>query len=318
MNLAGVTPYVNCLFEQPWWMEAVVPGRWREFLVEEGGQVLARWPVAEIHHEITTPRLTQTSGFWMAPDIAPADPRFTIRKRITNLLLDQLPPNIRTDLNLDPSVTYFLPMVWRDFLVEPRVSYRFHDVSDPGRLLHGFSAKTRQSIRNAEKKVTVEESEDVGPLLVLLDKTFGRQHLRNPWSPELIRRLFGACLEHGACRLMYARDRDGRYHSGNLYVHDEKVCYALLSGSDPAFVASGARTLLAWEGIRYASGVSAAFDFEGSMVEGIEHYFRQFGPSPVVYYHVCRESAGRRARREVARWMAATARSFLLPGRKFI
>ncbi len=313
MTCPGITPYANALFEQPWWMEAVAPGNWRVFLVEEGGQLLARWPVAAYLREITTPQLTQTSGFWMNPDIAPADPRFTERKRITNLLLDQLPPGIRTDLNLDPAVTYFLPMVWRDFLVEPKVSYRFHDVGDSELLFRGFSPKTRQCIRNAERKVRVEVSEDIDPLIGLLDKTFGRQKIRNPWSPELIRRLFMACRDHRACRLIYARDKEGRYHSGNLYVYDEKVCYALLSGSDPDLVASGARTLLAWEGIRYASGVSAAFDFEGSMVEGIEHYFRQFGASPIVYYHICRESAGRRARREVTRWMAATLRGLLSP-----
>ena len=31
------TEQVNSIFEQPWWLEAVAPGRWREAIVEKDG-----------------------------------------------------------------------------------------------------------------------------------------------------------------------------------------------------------------------------------------------------------------------------------------
>lgn len=311
MTITGTTPFANNIFEQPWWMEAVAPGSWREILVEENGRVLARWPLLFRPGEITTPVLTQTSGFWMADDITANDPYFTTRKKVTNLLIEQLPGGVKVDLNLDSAVTYFLPFVWRGFRVEPKVSYRFFDVSDPEALYRGFNPKTKQCIRTAQARVTVTTSDDIEPMNHLLFKTFNKQNLKNPWPPELVRRLYHACREHHAVHLIYAKDREGNIHSGNFYVYDEKICFALLSGSDPAWVSSGARTLLAWEGIRFASTVSRAFDFEGSMVEGIEHYFRQFGATPVVYYHVIRESARERAWREVSGWLAGAVRTCL-------
>jgi hypothetical protein len=311
MTVTDTTPFANSIFEQPWWMDAVAHGCWKEILVEENGRVLARWPLLFRPREITTPLLTQTSGFWMADDIAANDPYFTARKKVTNLLIDQLPGRVKVDLNLDSGVTYFLPFVWRGFRVEPKVSYRFFDVSDPEALYRGFNQKTKQCIRTARDKVTVTTSDDIEPMLHLLSKTFSRQNLKNPWPPEFVRRLYHACRKHQAVHLIYAQDREGNFHSGNFYVYDEKVCFALLSGSDPAWVRSGARTLLAWEGIRFASTVSRSFDFEGSMVEGIEHYFRQFGATPVVYYHVIRETASERARREVSGWLAGVARKCL-------
>ncbi len=311
MSSQGTTPYANGIFEQPWWLDAVVPGGWRELLVDVDDEIVARWAFAEDHKIITTPQLTQTSGFWIADKVVESDSQFTLRKKITNQLLDQMPFGKRTTLNLDPRVTYFLPMVWHGFQVEPRVSYRFSDVSHPDLLYRGFSGKTRQCIRTAAEKVRVKTSDDIEPLLRLIDQSFARQGLRNPWSPELIRRIFRACREHQAAYLIYGEDSAGNLHAGNLYIYDEKVCYALLSGSDPAWKSAGARTLLAWEGIRFASTVSQAFDFEGSMVEGIEHYFRQFGATPLVYYHIHRETPRQQASRAVNNLLRSTAKKWM-------
>ena len=43
-----------------------------------------------------------------------------------------------------------------------------------------------------------------------------------------------------------------------------------------------------WEGIQFAAKKSKCFDFEGSMIEGIENFVRQFGGEPVVYYELKR------------------------------
>jgi hypothetical protein len=73
--------------------------------------------------------------------------------------------------------------------------------------------------------------------------------------------------------------------------------------------AAGANTLLYWEAIRLASQVSRAFDFEGSMVEPIEHYFRGFGGRQTPYFCVRRANlrgrtalGARSATRALAHW----------------
>ena len=72
----------------------------------------------------------------------------------------------------------------------------------------------------------------------------------------------------------------------NLYAYDEKTCYYLIAGADPTYRASGAQTLVLDSGIEFASKHSKAFDFEGSMIEGIENFFRRFGADRVLYYQI--------------------------------
>jgi hypothetical protein len=58
-----------------------------------------------------------------------------------------------------------------------------------------------------------------------------------------------------------------------------------MGGIDPAF-SSGAFSLLMWHAIQFASQVTTRFDFEGSMIESIERFFRSFGARQVPYLHV--------------------------------
>ena len=95
-----------------------------------------------------------------------------------------------------------------------------------------------------------------------------------------------------------------------LYVvWDERTLYALMSARDRELQPAGANTLLYWEAIRLAAEVSRVFDFEGSMVEPIEHYFRGFGGRQTPYFCITkaglqgrgpRSPPGRRARRSGA------------------
>ena len=42
--MLNTTPYANSVFEQPWWLDIVAPGRWGEAVVMEGETVAARLP----------------------------------------------------------------------------------------------------------------------------------------------------------------------------------------------------------------------------------------------------------------------------------
>ena len=76
---------------------------------------------------------------------------------------------------------------------------------------------------------------------------------------------------------------------GSFFLYDSKVCYYLLGGQDPEFKSDGSQNLLLDAAIDFAKGVSECFDFEGSMVEGIENFFRQFGGKQIVNYHVSKQ-----------------------------
>src|SRR3954454_11334208 len=61
---------VNAIFQQPWWLDAVAPGRWSEATVERDGRVVARLPYVvrggRALRALTMPPLTGTLGPWVA------------------------------------------------------------------------------------------------------------------------------------------------------------------------------------------------------------------------------------------------------------
>jgi hypothetical protein len=59
-----------------------------------------------------------------------------------------------------------------------------------------------------------------------------------------------------------------------------------MGGGNPERRNSGATSLVLWEAIQSQPRGVEFFDFEGSMVEAIERFFRAFGARQVPYFHV--------------------------------
>jgi hypothetical protein len=285
-----ISEYVNSVFEQPWWLDVVAPNAWKEILVEEEGEIIARWPIFIKGNHIVMPKLTQTLGFWLSEKIIDSDPYFDKRKRITNLFLEQLPRNKSINVRLDHKVDYFLPMHWKHYIINPCISYRINDLTNTKIIYDRFSNIVKKNIRRASNKLVIKTIDDIDILIMLVEKTFLNQKRKYPISKDLVRNIYRVCKEFNADKLLYAVDKDENVYSGALFIYDKNVCYDLIGGTDPKYSSSGAHTLLLWEGIKFASTVSRSFDFEGSMIEGIEKFFRHFGGTPIVYYQIRKQN----------------------------
>ena len=86
--------------------------------------------------------------------------------------------------------------------------------------------------------------------------------------------------------IFLAYDTKGRFHAGDYVLHDNRSSYLLMAGSDPNLRSSGAHALATWESIKFAANTSKVFDFEGSMSEPIERYFRSFGAVQKPYFKI--------------------------------
>ena len=193
-------------------------------------------------------------------------------------------------MTFDSANEYILPYRWLGYRYEPSFSYRLSDLSDLDALYANVYKMTKRHIKGAPKRVIISMHPTADMMLHLLDKTFEAQGRKWPHDRDLTRRIIEKSVENGHGKLLVAQDGEGNLHSGAFLLYDEKVCYYLLGGSDSAFRSSGAQSLVLWESIRFASTVSKTFDFEGSNVEGIENFFRQFGGSRVINYSVIRQS----------------------------
>jgi hypothetical protein len=279
-----------CLFQEPWWLDAVAPGAWRSLEVSRGEKTAARMPIVLQRRYgftiIRQPPLTPTLGPWMDLASTKLTTRIAEQKELFNNLIDQLPRWDYFESYFNHRITNWLPFYWRGFKQTTRYTYILDDLSNPAALWKGLRAEVRTQIRKAEKQLSVRTDLSIDHLLDVVELTFRRQGRQLPFARDLVRRIDEACLERGARHALFATDADERIHAALYLVRDAEYAYYLLGGADPRLRSSGAQLLLFWEAIRLAATLNLKFDFEGSMMEPIERVFRAFGAVQVPYMKV--------------------------------
>jgi len=238
------------------------------------------------------PRLTQTLGPWIRPS---SDGKYSsVLSREMELmkeLLGQLPPCASFCQNFHHSITNWLPFYWEGFEQTTRYTYVIEDLSNLEAVWDDLSSKhVRNPIRKAQKAgITVIEGRSFDEFYEVNSKTFSRQAMKNPISKELMRRVYEAALANNGGRLFTAVDEAGAVHAVAFLVWTKLSAYYIAGGADPELRGSGAQDLVLWEAIRFAASVAKAFDFEGSMIAGVESSVRRFGGRQHQYFRVWKD-----------------------------
>jgi hypothetical protein len=283
-------PWVNSVFEQPWWLDAVAPGQWSAVELRRGDKVIARLPYRQRRRlglaTISQPPFTQTLGPWLAPMDGKYARRVETEKKLLSELVESLPRFDFFRQNLAPSLTNWLPFYWAGYQATVRYTYRICDLTDLDRVKGEFQEHVRRGIKKAKCTVEVDHDYPLEDLLRLNEQTYARQGVRSPHPSDVVRRLDAACAQRGARRILGAVDAKGRTHAALFVVWDERTLYALVNGRDPDCQTFGSNTLLYWEAIKLAAEVSQVFDFEGSMLQPVEHFIRGFGGRQTPYLSV--------------------------------
>ncbi|WP_226379047.1 GNAT family N-acetyltransferase [Pseudonocardia sp. KRD291] len=283
------------LFHEPWWLDAVAPSGWSEARIEENGHAVARLPYVDRRRYGLRLLLPPPLSTRLGPLVEIADGRTETRLRrfdhLVDGLLDQLPPADLVRQSLHPDLQSWLPFHRRGFEVEPQVSYVIDGLADLDDVWRGFSGRTRRVIKSAGQQLTIERDESAERLRPMVGATFRRQRLDVPYDPAALDRVVAATLARERGTVLTAVDSDGRVHASLLCARDDRRAWYLGGGGDPELRSSGAGSLLMWELIRDAAKHVDRFDFEGSMLPGVERYFRNFGGRQETYFMVTRTSA---------------------------
>lgn len=278
------------IFCQDWWLDAVAPGAWNVVMVEQNGIVQASMPYVIQRRFgmrfIEQPALTQFMGPWLGERSGKEPKRLAAEKDLLNALIDQLPGYDSFRQNWHHSLTNWLPFYWRGFSQTTRYTYRLSDLTDLEKTWTAFSSNIRSDVRKAINRfgIRLREEPSLDDLLELTRKTFERQGKKMPYGADIVARLDTACGSRGQRHIFIAEDNQGRAHAGCYLVWDDSCAYYLIGGGDPDLRNSGATSFAIWEAIRFAAEVTTSFDFEGSMLEPVERFFRNFGATQTPYF----------------------------------
>lgn len=280
------------LFSQAWWLDVVAGNNWDVCLVKKGDEIVASMPyVTKKRYGLTFlshPPLTQSLGPWLKLSSAKYSKRLSQQKDWMQALIAQLPKYDYFSQNWSYSQTNWLPFYWSGFEQTTRYTYVIENLSDIDNVWNDFETKIRTDIRKAENKYNVKVRTDlsINDFIALNKMTFSRQGKAMPYSPSFIIKMVTEAKKRNQCQWFIAQDDKGQNHAGVLIIWDEQSAYYLMGGGDPELRNSGATSLCVWEAIKFASTVTQRFDFEGSMIEPIERFFRGFGAKQKLFFTI--------------------------------
>ncbi len=274
------------LFATTWWLDAVAPNQYRILYVQKGDEIQAAWPIVFKHSKLVglrifLPPLTPWLGVLYRPRSSKLANQLSEEKALATQLIGQLTKFASLHVRFHRNFTYWSPFYWQGFTQTTHYTYVIDDLSDIDAIWNGLRQNIRTDVRKATKQgVVVEAIDDINLFWKVHGLTFQRQRKLVPYNIDLVRRIDEACRSRGVRKIFVGRDQQGDIHAAAYIVWDNRSAYYLMGGSDPEKRSSGAGSLVIWKAIQFAATVTNAFDFEGSMIESVERFFRAFGATP--------------------------------------
>jgi len=282
------------IFMTPAWLDAASGGGgWDVAVVGQPNDLLGFMPW--FHKRklgfriLTMPPLTPYLGPWLHyPDGQKQPARLAFEKKVMEALIAQLPASDRFVQYFHPAVTNWLPFRWAGFTQTSRYTYILPDLSDIHAIHADMQGNIRREIKKAEQSLTVSTADSVGLLFAMLRDDMASKKEALLFDLAYMQRVYYAAHATGNGCVLHANDASGRTVGAILLVWDGLSAYYLAGACRPEDRTSGVMSLLLWEGIRLSATVTKAFNFEGSIREPIERFFRAFGGVQTPYHEIRR------------------------------
>jgi hypothetical protein len=272
----------HCVFDEPYWLDAVVPGQWHAVEVRRDGVVVGRLPYVIKRRYGFSAISTPLYSNWLSPWIRPSGGKPTTELSHQHQVLEELEKGLprvdRAYIAAAPEFTNLMALHWAGY----KLSFGYTHRLDVGQreetsLWDGLRDTVRRQIRKAQKLTQVTTTRSVTDFSKVLIKTYERQGKDVTGAVPTLERIDAMMGPRNQRKIYFAEDQDGNVHAAVYVIFDERHVFYIAGGGDPAFRQSGGHSLAMWAAILDARDKAPIFDFVGSMVPGIEYFVRGFG-----------------------------------------
>lgn len=274
------------LFIKPLWLDiSCGPDKWDVALAEKKGRITGVLPYfLKRRGFISMPPLTPYMGPYIPfPEDMKYAKRLSHEHAVMQELIQNLPALKYFNQRFHHQIKNWLPFYWNNFKQTTRYTYRLEDVSDPAEVFEGFKNNVKRNLKKADSGLTVRSmKDDELPHFYKIIKQNNRAH----YSFEYLQNMIISCRENHCGETYAAFDKANNLYAAVFIVWDNESAYYLLGARNPGFETHQAMSLNIWTAIQEMSGKTKAFDFEGSMIEPVERYFRTYGAKQYRYMHV--------------------------------
>lgn len=286
------------IFSQSWWLDAVCGScNWNVYLIGNGMDIKATF-VYSLQKNDTGGRyigriaLTQNNGIWIKyPENQGIIAKQSYEEKIVNEICDFIESLglVKYDQQYHYRFTNYLPFFWRYYKEVTKYTYVIEDTTNMESVRLGYSSKIKNVLRKASRYLVVDENISLIDFYNVNKMSFERQHIQIPYSFEYFEKIYKACMDHQAGKLICAKDEQGNIQSVAMLVWDEMSVYYLLNGTNPELKSFQGNDLLIDYSIEEAHKLGKKFDFEGSVIKNVNHAFREFGGIPKPYFRIYKD-----------------------------
>ncbi|MDW3649782.1 MAG: GNAT family N-acetyltransferase [Bacteroidia bacterium] len=265
---------------------------WEAFIVEEKGEWKALMPFI-INKKgpfrfMPQAPLTQHWGVFFEDSDLKSYQKLSKQGKIIERICAEIEEIELFDFNLAPDFPYALPFHWHGFELKTRFTYQLDLTKDLEQLEVNLESSHKRQIRKAKKHgLEIRWKQDFGQLEILFQQNLDAGNDLSGGDPRilpLVRKLHSYLETSNQGYIHTVYDAENTPLASGFFAHLNDKMYYLIGAQYPKAQSSGAMTYLMWESILKGKeeGIHT-FDFEGSMIAGIEQFFRKFGSKPVPY-----------------------------------
>lgn len=280
------------IFMQNWWLDATCTEGWSVALAySEKGEIEAALTFAKRQKwgltTLSEPVLTPFCGVWLRQKTFKKEyEKIVYEKKYLQKLIEQLPSAHRYSFRLQTTLTDWQPFFWAGWRQETRYTYRLN-IENLTTVFENFNDNTKRNIRKAARNFTIQSDSNFDKFLEINDLTYKRQHISQPIPLPIWQAVERVLTEKNRRKLFFAQNTEGAIEAAIYVIFDNQTAYYLAGGSTDAGRSRGAMHGLLAQAIEEAAAAGCTiFDFEGSMLQGVEPFFRGFGGTLTPYFRV--------------------------------
>lgn len=279
------------LFLTSKWLDIVAKNLWDFTFIQDGERYIAIMPYVIKNNIINMPYLTPFLGPNFINKKNKYFDQISNEHKIYDELLKKLPKFEYFEQRLHYSITNWLPFHWNGYQQTTKYTYILENISDIDLIWNGVRENIRREIRKSKKNGIVVSYEDVSDKLFdFLLNNLERQRKSVPFTKEFFMNIVSETQKLN-CGKIFVAKLDNIIIGAVFIVYDKNSAYYLTGGVDEMYKNFGAMSLLLWEAIITMSALVKKFDFEGSMIPGVERFFRSFGAKQNQYFEIIKNDS---------------------------
>lgn len=279
------------------YISIAAPG-WQAVVLSSGNEIQAVFPfyvkkkmgISYFYQ----PFFTQSWGVFFKPMHCKISKEYDLKKKLIKQILEFITPCFsEADFNCTPHFDYPLPFHWEGYTIKNKYTYQVDTAIALSDIWSETAEGIRRDIKKAKKASILIERTDTADDVITLFQERKANEIRDIEHQDFskLKQIFDTLHKAGNAHVLEAKDSEGQLIAGILLYEYKELTTYFFGTSTLEAKTSGAMSLLLWHAIEAAAaGGYLRFDFEGSMIESIERYFRGFGARPVPYLNLTKTS----------------------------